>query len=88
MAAPSELDDLKIIEGIGPKLEDILRANGINSFADIAGTTPAALRKILTEAGPRYARYNPKTWPRQSKLAVKGQWEKLKELQDSLVRGQ
>ena len=80
-------DDLKKIEGIGPKIEQIFNAAGIKSFDELATFTPTKLRNILQEAGPRYKMHNPKTWPKQAKLAASGNWKKLKTLQDSLKGG-
>lgn len=34
--ARGKVDDLKLIAGIGPKLEQVLKDKGIRSFADIA----------------------------------------------------
>ncbi len=89
-AAPkksTKKDDLKKIEGIGPKIEQIFNKAGLKSFEDVAGSTPTKLKKILSEAGPRYKMHDPKTWPRQAKLASSGNWKRLKTLQDSLKGG-
>lgn len=80
-------DDLKKIEGIGPKIEQIFNKAGLKSFDDVAGSTPTKLKKILSEAGSRYKMHDPKTWPRQAKLASSGNWKRLKTLQDSLKGG-
>ncbi len=84
--APSEEDDLKKIEGIGPKIEAALKAVGIRTFADLAAKSPAELQVILDEAG--FARIsNPETWAEQAALAAKGEWDKLAALQESLKGG-
>lgn len=80
-------DDLKRIEGIGPKIEEILRASGIGSFAALAAATPESLRKILASAGERFRMHDPSTWPDQARLAVDGRWAELEEYQDLLVGG-
>ncbi|MEM7162964.1 MAG: helix-hairpin-helix domain-containing protein [Bacteroidota bacterium] len=80
-------DDLKKIEGIGPKIEQIFNSAGIKSYDDLASSTPTKLKKILLEAGSRYKMHDPKTWPRQAKLASSGNWKRLKTLQDSLKGG-
>ncbi len=80
-------DDLKKIEGIGPKIAEMLIANGITTFAILAKTKKAALQAILDAAGPRYKMHNPSTWAEQAKLAAKGDWEKLTKLQDELKGG-
>ncbi len=79
-------DDLKVIEGIGPKLEQVLKEAGIKTYRDLAGKSAAELQAVLDAAG--IARIsNPQTWAEQAKLAAEGKWEELKALQDSLKGG-
>lgn len=80
-------DDLKKIEGVGPKIESILKENGIQSFEDLAGSDVEKIREFLLAAGSRYRMHDPATWPEQAKLAAAGDWEKLAELQDKLSGG-
>ncbi|HNR46087.1 MAG TPA: hypothetical protein PKO03_03395 [Anaerolineaceae bacterium] len=78
-------DDLKIIEGIGPKIEQILHAAGITTYAALAASDVAHLREILSAANLRIA--DPATWPMQAKLAAEGQWAELETLQGQLKGG-
>jgi large subunit ribosomal protein L27 len=80
-------DDLKKIEGIGPKIAEIFNQAGISSYAELAASPQDKLKEILTEAGSRYASRNPSTWPQQAKLAADGKWNELKELQNKLKGG-
>ncbi|XLS28844.1 50S ribosomal protein L21 [Flavobacteriaceae bacterium M23B6Z8] len=80
-------DDLKKIEGIGPKIAEIFNNAGIVSFADLAGASIEKLKSILEEAGPRYASKVPDTWPQQAQLAADGKWDELAKLQDDLKGG-
>ncbi len=80
-------DKLTKIEGIGPKIEGLLKAAGIVTFADLGKAKVTVLRNILAEAGPRYKMHNPSTWAKQAKLAAKGNWDALKTLQDKLNGG-
>lgn len=80
-------DDLKLIEGIGPKIADLLINAGIVTFADLAATSAERVKEILNEAGPRYAIHDPSTWAEQAELARDGKWDELKELQDKLNGG-
>lgn len=80
-------DDLKIVEGIGPKIEQLLNEEGILTFAQLATTAPERIKEILHAAGPRFQIHNPSTWPQQSALARDGQWEELKKWQDELNKG-
>lgn len=84
--APSEPDDLKRIEGIGPKINGVLNDAGITTFAQVAATSVADLERIVkTEGGVRIA--FPESWPDQAALAAKGDWEALEKLQDELQGG-
>lgn len=80
-------DDLKKIEGIGPKIEQLLHKAGIKTFAQLATTDAADIRKILDAAGERYRIHNPTTWPEQSAMARDGRWAELKVWQDELDGG-
>lgn len=78
------IDDLKVIEGIGPKIADLLKNAGIFSYAQLASKTLEELQEILDDAGPRFRIARPKNWGEQAELAAAGKWEELKTLQDNL----
>lgn len=80
-------DDLKIIEGIGPKIEELFHNAGITTWAALASADPAQLKEILNEAGSRYQMHDPSTWPQQAALANEGAWDDLQTLQDNLKGG-
>lgn len=65
-ASPTKKDDLTLIEGIGPRLAEILNEAGITSLAQLARRKPAGLRKILLSKGSAYQIHNPETWPTQA----------------------
>ncbi len=79
--------DLKIVEGVGPKIEEALKAGGVNSWAELAGSSVDALKKILTEAEGNFGFHDPTTWPRQAAMAVEGKWAELEKWQDELDGG-
>lgn len=81
-----KLDDLKIIEGVGPKIETLLKDGGINTWAELAAASVDRLKEILDAAGPRYQIHDPSTWPAQAKFAAEGKWEELKDYQEMLDR--
>lgn len=85
--ADGKPDQLKKIEGIGPKIAEHLNAGGIMTFADLASASVDRLKEILAAAGPRYTMHNPTTWPQQSQLAAEGKWDELQVLQDKLDGG-
>jgi len=80
-------DEYKKIEGIGPKIEELLHTAGLATFADLAAAPLEKLKGILSDAGSRYTMHDPTTWPQQSKLAADGKWDELKKLQDELDGG-
>jgi len=86
VSSASVADDLRKIEGIGPKINAALNAAGIHTFEELAAKTPAELQTILDNAG--FSRINnPETWHEQAALAAKGEWEKLEAFQSTLKRG-
>jgi predicted flap endonuclease-1-like 5' DNA nuclease len=86
-AAEPGPSDIELVEGIGPKIAELLRDRGLGTFSALAQSTPAALRAILDEAGPAYRIADPGTWPEQARLAADGHWDELKSLQASLDAG-
>ena len=85
--ADGKPDDLKKIEGIGPKISELLTKGGIPTFAALAAAEVDTLKGILADAGKRYQMHDPTTWPDQASLAAEGKWEELKTLQDELDGG-
>ena len=84
---PKAADNLTKIEGIGPKVNELLNNAGIMTFADLAKSDFDTLKGILAEGGSRFQMMDPSTWPQQSQLAADGEWDELKELQDRLDGG-
>ena len=84
---PSEPDDLRRIEGIGPKIAQLMNGGGIFTFAQMAASSVERLQGILDEAGDRYRVHNPGSWPMQAGLAADDKWDELGELQDRLDGG-
>jgi large subunit ribosomal protein L21 len=80
-------DDLKKIEGIGPKIAEIFTAAGIDSFAKLAKADIAKLKEILEAAGSRYASKVPDSWPKQAQMAADGKWDELKKWQEEVKGG-
>ncbi len=79
--------DFTVIEGIGPKINNLIHAGGITSFAELANSDPSRIQKILDDAGSSYSIANPSTWPDQANLVVNNRWPALKALQDVLDGG-
>ncbi|MDB6071210.1 MAG: hypothetical protein JWL81_2381 [Verrucomicrobiales bacterium] len=80
-------DDLTVIEGIGPKISELLQAANIGTWSALADAQPEQIEAILAAAGPVYAVHNPGTWPSQARLAADAKWFQLKSLQEKLHAG-
>ncbi len=86
-AAAVAPDNLRLIEGIGPKIEALLHTKGVYQFRQLAQTDAHTLTQWLQEAGPRFQIHSPVTWPQQAALARDDQWEELEALQARLSGG-
>ena len=80
-------NDLTVVEGIGPKINELFHNAGIKTFAQLAAATVPQMRKILDDGGSRFRIANPGTWAQQGALAAENKWVELKKLQDKLSAG-
>jgi predicted flap endonuclease-1-like 5' DNA nuclease len=80
-------NDLKIVEGIGPKIEALFNAAGITTWQELSETSTEKLQSILDAGGENYAIHNPSTWAKQASLAYQGKWQELKDWQQGLLGG-
>lgn len=80
-------NDLKIIEGIGPKIEELYHNAGINTWLALSQTSIEKSQSILDAAGEGFTIHNPGTWARQAELAYQAKWQELKDWQDVLDGG-
>jgi predicted flap endonuclease-1-like 5' DNA nuclease len=85
--APRHPDDLEIVEGIGPRIAALLRAEGISTWRALAACPPERIREVLDLGGPGFRIADPGTWPEQAALAADDRWAELRALQDRLVAG-
>lgn len=81
------LNDLKLVEGIGPKIEELFHNAGITTWEQLANTSVDKMKEILAEAGSRYQMHDPSTWAKQAELAAAGNWETLQQYQEELKGG-
>ncbi|RIY35939.1 50S ribosomal protein L21 [Capnocytophaga canis] len=86
-AKSAKADDLKKIEGIGPKASEALVAAGVDTFAKLAKKSVEEIKAILTEASSTLSHLDPQTWAAQAQLAADGKWDELKKWQDELNGG-
>jgi len=87
MPAGVKKDDLKIVEGIGPKIEELLHNAGIKTWEALSKAPKGKLQDILRNAGDRFRMHDPSTWAEQAMLANEGKWNDLEEYQDFLNGG-
>jgi chromosome segregation ATPase len=86
VARTLDRDDLTLVEGIDPRIEQQLRTYGIDTHARLAVTPVEELRKVLDHDGT-FKLANPGTWPRQAALVVRNDWAELRRWQDVLIAG-
>jgi len=80
-------NDLTVIEGIVPKLNQLFNNAGYHTFAEVSKMATDTMQKILDDAGPRYRLARPDTWAKQAELASENKWAELKAWQDELDHG-
>lgn len=80
-------NDLKIVEGIGPKIEALFNAAGITTWKELSETSTEKSQAILDTGGENYAIHNPSTWAKQALFAYQGKWQELKDWQQGLLGG-
>jgi len=54
--------DLKLVKGIGPKIEKLLRTHGVTAFQHIAEWTDADIERIAQKIGVKAARIRKDDW--------------------------
>ena len=75
-----KVDDLTVVEGVGPKIAELLADAGIDSWRALGDAEVERLRLVLAEAGPRYRMHDPSSWPTQGRLLAEGRWRDFKDL--------
>lgn len=75
-------DDLKVIEGIGPKIEEMFRASGIKTWKALSETSVANCQEVLDGGGDRFKVHDPASWPMQGKMCYENKWTELFKWQD------
>ncbi len=87
LSVVNKKDNLRKIEGIGPKIEELLNNAGIETFKALSVKSRDAIKELLNEAGPQFRMHEPESWPHQAKLAADDKWDELEEYQDFLNGG-
>ena len=86
-AQKAKPDDLKVVEGIGPKIAELLGGAGITTFKELAEADVGRIKQVLSAGGPRFSVADPSSWPAQARLAGAGRWDELHALQAKLKAG-
>lgn len=84
MPKAAKADDLKKIEGIGPKIAETLTAAGVATFTELAKTSSEKISEIITDVRGNHVT---DTWPKQAQMAADGKWDELKKWQDEMDGG-
>lgn len=80
-------DDLKVVEGIGPKIEEMFNEAGIKTWKALSETSVASCQEILNKGGERYKVHDPASWPMQAKMCYENKWKELMKWQDEHDHG-
>lgn len=80
-------DDLTVVEGIGPKIQELFHNNGVKTWKALSECSLDKCQSVLTSGGDRFKMHKPGTWPKQAKMAYEGKWNELKKWQDELDGG-
>nr|WP_297784137.1 hypothetical protein [uncultured Allomuricauda sp.] len=75
-------NDLKLVEGIGPKIEGLFHDFGIKTWKELAETSADKCQEVLDSGGKRYRIHDPASWPMQAKMAYEGHWQQLFDWQE------
>lgn len=82
-----KLNDLKVIEGIGPKIEKLFHSFDIKSWESLSDASVKKCQQVLDSGGDRYRIHNPGSWPMQAKMAHEGKWKALARWQEEHKAG-
>jgi len=81
-------DDLTLIEGIDYKAGKLLKTSGVKTYAQLAESSVADVKNILSKGGTNYAELDPSSWATQASLAADGKWAELNDMKYKLVNGE
>lgn len=83
LGAKVTVDDLTLVDGVGPKIAGILADAGIATWRALGDADVGRLRGVLEDAGSRYRMHDPSGWPTQARLLAEGRWQEFKALSTS-----
>ena len=74
-APKTKPDDLKLVNGIGPKLEEVLKGQGMLTLLQMSQTPLPQLQELVHHAGEKFRLCDPETWAEQAGLILEGKLE-------------
>jgi len=77
MGKAVKINDLSLVEGIGPKIRSLFHNYEIRTWKDLAETSVAKCQEVLDSGGDRYKVHDPASWPMQARMAAEGKWKEL-----------
>jgi predicted flap endonuclease-1-like 5' DNA nuclease len=80
-------DDLKVVEGIGPKIEGLFHNYDIKTWKALSNTSVRKCQEVLDSGGDRYKVHDPASWPMQAKMCYEGKWKELHKWQEEHKHG-
>jgi len=82
-----KLNDLTLVEGIGPKIQSLFHNFDIKTWEALANTSVTKCQEVLDSGGDRYKIHDPASWPMQAKMAYEGKWKDLAKWQEQHKHG-
>ncbi len=79
----SKPDDFKRLNGIGPKIANLLKDKGILTYQQLSAMDAKQLFDFLQKEGVRVRQSDPASWKKQANLAAEGKWDEIKKLQQT-----
>jgi predicted flap endonuclease-1-like 5' DNA nuclease len=73
-------DDLTVIPGLGPNVEQLCHGIGIRTWYDLSTTEASLLHTMLVDAGPRFSTHDPSLWPEMARLLSEGRWQEFRDM--------
>lgn len=80
-------NDLKLVEGIGPKIEGLFHNFDIKTWKALSDTSVSKCQEVLDSGGDRFKVHDPSSWPMQARMAYEGKWKELVRWQDEHNHG-
>lgn len=80
-------DDLKIVEGIGPKIEGLFHNYNIKTWKALSETSVAKCHEVLDSGGEKYRVHDPASWPMQARMCYENKWKELHRWQEEHKHG-